>query len=530
MAMSENVSQAAMRFSSLPVTKQVGLLVALAASIAIAILVVLWSREPIYRPLFSNLNSADAAEVVDVLQRNGIEFKINKDNGTIMVTTDDIYQARMKLAAEGLPKAKGNGFEIFADTNSFNSSQFIENARYRHALEIELSRTISRFNQIKTARVHLAIPRETAFLRNEKKPKASVFVDVYSGMELNKLTVSSIINLVASSVTNLSSSDVTVVDQHGQLLNEGSLNSAFAMSDKYFDYRTEIERAYANKIQEILEPIFGVGKIKAKVSADIDYTSSEQTRELYNPDLPALRSEQVVSEKRSIGDAQGGVAGASSNQPTKAAKLETSRTAKISTGENGESDYRKQAIKNYELDKTISHTKQQPGRIDRLTVAVLVDNKSIFDEKTGATEEKALTDEELNKIRVLVSDTIGLNIKRGDSLNVVNVAFNKPAPIEPIPELPLLQQDWFWQIAKQLLGGIFVLLLVFGILKPAFKSLVSQSEKKQPNEAEGGAGNSPARLEKALDTTEAKMDAAKEFASNNPRGVAEVVKTWVDGG
>lgn len=529
MSMAENAQHAAGRFGNLPITQQLGLLFGLAASIAIGIWVVLWSREPVYRPLFNNLDSADSAQVADVLQKNGFQYKMNKNTGAIMINSAHIHDARMKLAADGIPKGSGNGYEMFSKAGSFNTSQFMENARYRHALETELSRTITNFNSVKMARVHLAIPRQSAFVSSKRKPKASVFVDVYAGQVIQKNSIASITNLVASSVANLTSSDVTVVDQNGQLLNEGSGTGVVSMTDKFFDYQRQLEHSYAMKIQDILEPILGVGRIKAKVSADIDFTSSEQTREVYNPDLPALRSEQVLSEKKALGQGAGGVVGATANRPAQSGTLQT-QTASTASNEVEDigSDHRRQSIKNYELDKTISHTQQRPGRIERLTVAVLLDDKHNYDEKAGRVIAKPLTDDELKKINRLVADSIGLDLKRGDSLNVINVAFNTPEPLEPLPELAIYEQEWFIPVIKQVLGGLFVIFIVFGILKPAFKAL-AMADKRLVAFTKQAAEEKKKDMA-VLDSPEARIDAAKNFAESNPKGVAEVLKTWVDGG
>lgn len=526
--MTDNTQHAAGRFGNLPITQQLGLLLGLAASIAVALWVVLWSREPIYRPLFSDLSPADSAQVADVLQANGFKYKMDKNTGAIMISSSDIYNARMKLAAEGVPKGSGNGYEMFANANSFNTSQFMENARYRHALETELSRTITNFNTVKMARVHLAIPKESAFIGNKRKPKASVFIEVYAGQVLAKNTIASITNLVASSVANLSSSDVTVVDQNGQLLNEGSGTGMMSMTDKFFDYQQQLESAYATKIQDILEPILGLGRIKAKVSADIDFTSSEQTREVYNPDLPALRSEQTMSEQKSLGQSVGGVVGATANQPSRPGTLQTQTATATDEVRDVGGDRRRQSTKNYELDKTISHTQQRPGRIERLTVAVLLDDKHNYDEKAGKVITTPLTDDELLKIKRLVADSIGLDAKRGDSLNVINVAFNTPEPIEPLPALAFYEQDWFWPVVKQSLAGLFVVFIVFGILKPAFKAL-AMADKRLVAFTKQAQDEKQKELA-VLDSPEARINAAKQFAERNPKGVAEVLKTWVDGG
>ena len=536
MAISDSASQTAVTFSSLPIPRQVGLLVGLAASIAIGVAVVLWAKEPNYSPLFSQLNSRDVAEVIDVLQRNGIDYKINKNNSSVMVVSSELQQARLKLASEGLPRGSGHGFEYFASTNSFTTSQFMEGARMRHALETELARTISQFNNIKAARVHLAIPRETAFVRNNKRASASVFVDIYSGAELRKNTIASIVNLVASSVPNMNSEHVTVVDQKGQLLSEGGGHNVLTMTDRFMEYRQELEEDYANRIQDILTPIIGFGKVRAKVSADIDFTFSEQTREMYNPDLPAVRSEQRMEEKRKVSTENAGVAGAVSNQANRNTNNQPEEVTKSATTQTGAgaSDFRVQSTKNFELDKTISHTKNQPGRIKRLSVAVLVDNRMQLNAKTGKLEESPLTKEEIDKIKLLVIDAIGLNTNRGDSLNVINSNFVKPKPIENLPPKAIWQQDWFWLLLKQLSGGLFLLVLVLGVLRPMLKSLagqkvvanVNQDNLEQNQIASSGGANLP----NLSNDYESGMDMVRNLASKEPKKVAQVVKTWVDGG
>jgi flagellar M-ring protein FliF len=536
MAMADNTSKAAAKFTSLPIGRQIGLLVGLAVSIAIGVGVILWAKEPHYRPLYANLSSRDASEIIDILQNSGIPYKISSNNSTISVEGNHIQQARLKLAAEGLPRGNGHGFEFFSKSNSFTTSQFMENARMRHALETELARTISQFNNVKSARIHLAIPRESAFVRRSKRASASVFVDLYPGIELRKNTIASIVNLVASSVPNMSSERVTVVDQNGQLLNEGGGVNSMTATDRYMDYRFELEQNYARKIEEILTPIIGFGQVHAKVSADIDFTTSEQTRELYNPDLLALRSEQTMSEKRQVGTEVAGVAGALSNQapakPQTAQETTKSATTQAGVGAN---DIRRQTTKNYELDKTISHTKNRPGRIQRLTVAVLVGNRKEFNPKTKKLEAKPMTKQEIDKLRLLVADSIGLNFNRGDSLNVINSDFVKPEPIKSLPAKSMFQEDWFWNIVKQSLGGLFLLIFIFGVLKPILKALASN--KNLPVDAGGtqqlpGAegANTAGQLANYANNVDQSIAIARDLAGSEPKRVAQVVKTWIDGG
>jgi flagellar M-ring protein FliF len=543
MALADNASTAAAKFASLSIPRQVGLMVGLAASVAIGLAVVLWSRDPSYMPLYSQMNPRDSSEVMAVLERSGIEYKIDQNHGTLLVPADELQTARLKLAAEGLPRETSGTEAMFAANGTFNSSQFMENARYKQALEAELARTISKFNDIKSARVHLAIPRESAFVRDRQEPSASVFLDVYSGLELKKHTIAAIVNLVASSIPSLSSSRVTVVDQDGQLLNEGGGQTLFSDTERFLDYRQSLEQQYSQKIQEILTPILGYGRVRAKVSADIDFTSYEQTQELFNPELSAVRSEQTMQEQRSATNTASGVPGSLSNVPQANPALgqknippkngsSGNNPAQQNTSEqsNG-TDIRTQSTKNFELDKTVSHTKNQPGTIKRLSVAVLVDNRAVMNDKTKKMEKKPLTAKEIDEIKLLVADAIGLNVKRGDSLNVINSNFIKPDPIEAIPEEHFWQKDGFWSIIKQTGGALFVLAMIFGVLRPMLKTLASNKEAEQEHtKAPGELGfDAHHSLSEATDY-ESQLSLLRQVVDKEPKRVAQVVKSWVDRG
>lgn len=544
MALADNASMVAAKFASLSIPRQIGLLIGLAASVAIGLAVVLWSRDPNYVPLYTQMNARDTAEVVSALERNGIDFKIDNNNSTILIPSEKLQGTRLKLAAEGLPRDPVGSEELFTSGNAFNSSQFMEVARYKQALEAELARTISKFNDIKAARVHLAIPRESAFVRDTQQPSASVFIDVYSGLELKKQTIAAIVNLVASSIPNLSASRVTVVDQDGQLLNEGGGQTLFTDTERFLDYRQNLERQYAQKIQDILTPLLGYGRVRAKVSADIDFTSYEQTQELFNPEQSSLRSEQTMQEKRNANNEAQGVPGSLSNTPQSNPAL-TGKNPNAPANPQGQqssettqnTDVRTQSTKNFELDKTISHTRNQPGSIKRLSVAVLVDNPAIMDDKTKKMTKKALTAKEIDQIKLLVADAIGLNAKRGDSLNVINSDFVKPDPIAPLPEERFWQKDIFWSIVKQVAGALFILSIIFGVLRPMLKTLASNK----------GAGGELPYLEDQPETQgeltydeginvgdahdyESQLNLLRQVVDKEPKRVAQVVKTWVDRG
>ncbi|WP_348645859.1 flagellar basal-body MS-ring/collar protein FliF [Legionella maioricensis] len=544
MALADNASTAAAKFASLSIPRQIGLLFGLAASVAIGLAVVLWSRDPSYVPLYSQMNARDSADVVAVLERSGIEFKIDKNNGILMVPADSLQRARLKLAAEGLPRESNGSEEVFGGAGTFNTSQFMENARYKQALEAELARTISKFNDIKSARVHLAIPRESAFVRDAHEPSASVFIDVYSGVELKKHTIAAIINLVASSIPNLSASRVTVVDQDGQLLNEGGGQTLFSDTERFLDYRQTLEHQYAQKIQDILTPMLGYGRVRAKVSADIDFTSYEQTQEMFNPELPSLRSEQTMEEKRNASNNASGVPGSLTNTPQPNPSLgaknippkngaqKNAPQQQTTSDQSTAQDVRTQSTKNFELDKTVSHTKNQPGTIKRLSVAVLVDNRAVMNDKTKKMEKKPLTAKEIDQLKALVSDAIGLDAKRGDSLNIINSSFIKPDPIEPLPAERFWQKDSFWSIIKQIGGALFVLAMIFGVLRPMLKTLAS-NKKEEQNDGE----SSPNELGfdgklslKDVHDYESQLSLLRQVVDKEPKRVAQVVKTWVDRG
>ncbi|SFL72411.1 flagellar basal-body MS-ring/collar protein FliF [Legionella jamestowniensis] len=540
MTLADNASTAAAKFANLSIPRQIGLMLGLAASVAIGVAVVLWSREPSYMPLYNEISTRDAANIVDSLQRNGIAFKVDQRQGTILVPTDEAQNARLKLAAEGLPRGNGAGYELFADKNAFNSSQFMENARYKQALENELARTISQFHDIKSARVHLAIPRESAFVRDNREPSASVFIDVYPGVEIKKQTIASIINLVASSIPSLSASKVTVVDQNGQLLSEGAGQTLFSHTERYMEYRQTLEHQYVQKIQDILTPLLGFGRVKAKVSADVDFTAFEQTQEMYNPDSQSLRSEQKMEEKRNVGSTPSGVPGALSNTPPANAALQPNNNNNDNKNNNQitnntdtaqGNDFRTQTTKNFELDKTISHTKNQPGTVKRLTVAVLVDDRAILNPKTKQMEAKPLTPAEIDQIKILVANAIGINPKRGDSINVVNSHFVKPEPIEAIPEPHFWQKDSFWSIIKQIGAALFLLALVFGLFRPLFKSLVGQrKEEEEPEQPELTYQAQQQNLLPHANDYESQLALLRQVVDKEPKRVAQVVKTWVERG
>lgn len=536
-------------FNKLSLLRQVGLMVGLAASIAVGFSVVLWSKAPDYRVLYSSLSFADANQVIEQLRLYKVPYKFEADGRAILVPQDSVNEARLRLASDGISFDKTVGFELLDNNDSLGASQFMENARYRRGLEGELSRTIASLVAVRSARVHLAIPKETVFVRDQKKPTASVFVELFSGRKLERDQVAAISNLVASSISALDERDVTVVDQRGRLLNARDADEDVVLASKQLEYTRKVEQELLNRVNSILLPVVGQGRFRAEVSAEIDFTEVEQADELYNPELPALRSEQTVDENRVGVRPPEGVPGALSNQPPG-----PSNVPEVAGGGEGggaaaptPGSSRKQATRNFELDRTISYTRYKSGSISRLSVAVVVDDlTSIGDD--GNPAKVPWQENELERLRVLVKDAVGFAGQRGDSVNVVNSPF---VPEEPRvdEEIPIYEQPWVWDLAKKLGAGLFLLLMVFGILRPILKSLASSGDVVDIATL-GAAGEVSAELDglEADDLADDKVtfggrndglmptpnesfdyqiNAVKSMIAEDPARVAQAIKQWV---
>lgn len=527
-------------FNRLGVLRQIGLMIGLAASVAIGFAVVLWSQEAEYRPLLSDLNNLDANEIINTLQQNQIPYRIDSSSGALLVAADQIHQARLKLAAEGLGGNNTVGFELLDQEQSLGTSQFMEKARFRRGLEGELARTISSLQAIKSARVHLALPKQSVFVRDARKPTASVFIERYGGRELTKIQIASIANLVASSIPELQVQDVTVVDQKGALLNSHNIDTEVGLAAKQLDYIRKVEERLNGRVRGILDPVIGSGRFRAEVSADVDFTSVEQTDELYSPDLPALRSEQTMSESRQGSAAMGGVPGALSNQPPGTAAAPERGAAAAAAGSNNGASGQSQSTRNYELDRTISYTRHQQGRMRRLTVAVAVDDLIRRDPASGEVTRRPWNENDLKRLTLLVRDAVGYSAARGDSVNVINTPFAEPDPIEALPEAAIWEQEWFWALVKQGGAVLLVLVIVFGVLRPILKNLSASSpaaDRISGGELEGIGGGFGEESEMGVsgdsllpgpnDSYQRQIDAVRTLVAEDPGRVANVVKQWL---
>ncbi|PLP93205.1 flagellar basal body M-ring protein FliF [Pseudomonas sp. FFUP_PS_473] len=561
----ENISQ-------MPVLRQVGLLVGLAASVAIGFAVVLWSQQPDYRPLYGSLTGMDTKQVMETLAAADIPYNVEPNSGALLVKAEDISRARMKLAAAGVAPSDGNvGFEILDKEQGLGTSQFMEATRYRRGLEGELARTISSLSNVKGARVHLAIPKSSVFVRDERKPSASILVDLYPGRGLEPGQVMAIINLVATSVPELEKSQVTVVDQKGNLLSDQVQNSELTMAGKQFDYSRRMESMLTQRVHNILNPVLGNDRYKAEVSTDVDFSAVESTSEQFNPDQPALRSEQSVNEQRSSSMGPQGVPGALSNQPPGPASApQQTGQAQAAAGmiqpgqplldANGQqvmdpatgqpmlapypADKRQQSTKNFELDRSISHTRQQQGRLTRLSVAVVVDDQVKLDPATGEATRTPWGAEDLARFTRLVQDAVGFDASRGDSVSVINVPFAADRG-EEVADIPFYSQPWFWDIVKQVLGVLFILVLVFGVLRPVLNNITGNGKQaagdsdmelggmigldgELANDRVTLGGPQSILLPSPSEGYDAQLNAIKSLVAEDPGRVAQVVKEWIN--
>ncbi|MEZ5542632.1 MAG: flagellar basal-body MS-ring/collar protein FliF [Pseudomonadota bacterium] len=532
----ENIAAQARGFNALPVLRQIGLMVGLAASVALGVAVVLWSRTPDYSMLYGRLSDVEAAQVAATLDSTGIPYRIEHGSGAITVPADKVHEARLKLASRGLPRGDGTGFELLNESQGFGTSQFMEQARYNRAIEGELARSISTLQSVESARVHLAIPKRSVFLRDRSKPQASVVLKLFAGARLDDERLAGIVNLVASSVEGLEADDVTVVDQNGRLLTANNGAHGIAASASQLAYTRKLEQEYIKRIEDILIPIVGDDGVRAQVVADVDFTTVESTTESYQPDDRAVRSEETFEES-TTSSTVAGVPGALTNQPPPAGTL---NDGSIAEEEPKPVNNTRRATRNYEIDRSISHTRKSPGMVKQLSVAVLVDYRTQADDK-GKTVRVPLEEAEIARITDLVKEAVGFSEERNDSIQVSNIPFRAVAEVsEAFPETPIWQQPWIGGVVKQVLGALFVLFLLFGVLRPVLRSLALHPEPAagaggQAALPQGAAGGAQALGEDRVNLSgqqvplspEQQFGMARSMIDNDSRRVAGVVKDWV---
>lgn len=547
-----------------PGPAQIGILAGLAALLALLVAGMLWLNVPTYDVLYRGLAEADAGQIMEALQKANIPFKIDPRSGALMVPVDQVHPARLKLAGQGLPRGTINGLEALEQKNSFGVSQFMETARYQHALEGELARSVMSIGAIETARIHLAFPKETVFARQQQAPTASVLVRLRAGRTLDEGQVAAIVHLVAASVPKLTPERVSVVDQTGNLLTKPERDSASSLNLDQLEYTRRLEDRYARRVEDLLTPVWGAGRVRAQISLELDFTASEETAERYEPrqEPRPVRSEQLLEETNPRLNPSG-IPGALSNQPPGTATVPevagqppaapgaaaaTTQTTATAT------PTRKEVTRNYELDKRVTHNRGSPGRILRVSTAVVVDDRTTIED--GLPVRKPLSAEEVERITALVKQAVGFSAERGDSVNVLNAAF-APSALDELP-LPMWQQSWFLELVKWGVVAVLALAILLLVVRPVMRRLLPPPVPAEAKNGKNGNGEAtPAlaapgeegmeglledqvELSGALENgrpagllgnpaeqLEKRMDLARSLVADDPKRAVQIIRNWL---
>lgn len=550
-----------MQFVRSDTGRRVLLIVGAAAVIAIMAGIWMWSQKPDYRVLFANFNDKDGGAIVAVLQQMNVPYKYSDGGGAILVPADQVHDLRLKLAAQDLPKGGNVGFEVM-ENQKLGTSQFVEQINYQRALEGELASTIESISAVQAARVHLALPKSSVFVRDQQKPTASVLLNLQPGRALDPGQVSAIVHLLASSVADLTPDNVTIVDQNGNLLsNTATKPDKNGLDPAQLKYIHALQQDIAGRIEAIITPIVGNNNVHAEVTADVDFSNSEQAAETYKPnptpDNSSIRSLQT-SETNSPGAGASGVPGALSNQPPAPATAPIVATPNAAPGAPGalattnsstSVSLSKQADTRYELDKTVRYTQQPMGGIKRLSVAVVVNYKSIID-KTGKIKQVPLSATEKAQVNDLAKEAMGYDQQRGDTLNIVNDSF---APTEDkIPDLTWWKQpnniDLAETAGRYLLTALVLFIIYRKFLKPLMDKLINPYAKQEKHvagsEHSHHAGDLTATDAEQIEGTEVhlsdqakasadhqqqqQLEKIRQMSRDNPKIVANIVKGWIN--
>lgn len=533
----------------IPAVRQLGMLALVAGTIALGLWLFFWTQKPDYVPVQAGLDAKSSSEATELLQGAKIPYRIDP-NGAIAVPTDQVASARLALAAAGLPNDDHAGFESLQGDQGFGTSQFIENARYQQALQNELARTIATLRPVREARVHLALPKPSAFTRQKEPATASVVLEMRGGSALEQGQVNAIVHLVASSIPDLAPEHVTVVDQFGRMLSNDDPEGEDAIGARQFDQQRRQEAVYVQRIQELLEPMTGPGRVSAQVSVDMDFARTEEASERYGPQTN-IRSEQL-SESGNLSSTSSapaqGVPGSASNTPpaqganaasTAQTQAQPQQQASTASGPGSRS-----SVRNYEMDRTLTHTLQAPGRIRRVTVAVLLDNVPQGAAEAGKPQKlRPLAAAELKRVETLVQQAIGFDAQRGDMVSVVNAPFARDVADNADDAPPLWEQPRARDLTRVVLGGLAVLLLIFFVLRPAFRALLAPKTRKpqeitativDPDEeipvslSASSTTRSAKTPSPALMNFDEKLEVARSAVNTDAKRVAQVVRSMVE--
>lgn len=523
--------------------RQLMLVVALVICIAIAVFILMWTQEPDYRPL-AQMQTDELIETLDYFDQNQIDYRL--EGNTIYVRDNQIQNIRLGMARQGITQETNQGTDIIMQDMGFGVSQRVEMERLKHAREQQIARTIEDIAGISKARVLLAMPKENVFARREKKASATVVLTAKRGSVISGEEVDAVVDIVASAVQGMEPSRVTVTDSNGRLLNSGSQDSMSARARKEYEIEKAREDEYLQKIDSILIPVLGVGNYTAQADVTMDFTAVEQTQRRYNPDLPAVRSEMII-EENSVGSVAAGIPGALTNQPPLDANIPEQATGGNATqsvpGRNS-----KEQTRNFELDTTISHTKQQTGVIRRLSVSVAVDYVATTAEDGTVTNEPRDQAALLN-IRRLLQGGIGFDVTRGDSLEVVSIPFSR-MDTGIAEEVPIWEQPQFMPILRIVVGGLVIIVLILAVVRPMLRKLINPEEEidadgfdaddaldlgdetismlsQEFDEGQVGFAADGSLMLPDLHKDEDVLKAVRALVANEPELSAQVVKGWL---
>jgi flagellar M-ring protein FliF len=513
--------------------------------VALIVAAVMWGRSPDYKVLYSNLSDKDGGAILAQLTQMNIPYKHADGGGAILVPSDHVHDVRLKLASQGLPKGSTVGFELL-ENQRFGATQFQEQVNFQRGLEGELAKSIQSLSSVQSARVHLALPKQSAFLREQQKPSASVILNLYPGRTLDRAQVAGIIHLVSSSVPDLPMKNVTALDQNGTLLSSSSdANNASSLDPEKLTYVQQLEQSYIRRVTDLLEPIVGRNNVRAQITADVDFSVVEQTAETFKPNVgeASVRSTALSDANSAAAAGAQGVPGALSNQPpaNPTAPVQGAAGAPAQPGTPGGSGtpIKREQTTNYEVDKTVRLERRPVGSVKRLSAAVVVNNNRVVD-KQGKVTMQPLSDADLAKLTSLVREAVGFSQTRGDSINVVNVPFNVDEKMIE-PELPLWKQPDNVSMAKEVGKGlvllIVLLVLVMGVVRPAIRSFSNRQALIPAIDGAGGdaltapdAIYTPGRqlTQIGVDNGAAQLLEVRQLAKQNPATVANVVRAWVN--
>jgi flagellar M-ring protein FliF len=512
--------------------------------LAIALALFFMGRQPDWKVLYNNLGDKDGGAIIAQLTTMNVPYKYTEGGGAIMVPSDKVHDTRLRLASQGLPKGTVSGFELM-EANRFGMTQFQERLTFQRGLEGELTRSIQSLSSVQAARVHLALPNQNGFFREQQKPSASVLLTLHPGRTLDKAQIAGIVHLVASSVPEMNPKAVSVVDDAGTLLSATPEGQAQGADTQKLQYVQQLEQLYTRRILDMIEPLVGAGNVKAQVSADIDFSLAESTSEQHRPNQGgepgAVRSQQIVEDGSPAQAQPAGVPGATTNQPPATGTAPINGAAAplgVASNADKAGTMRKESVINYEIDKTVRTVREASGTVKRLTAAVVVNHRSVTD-KAGKVITTAIPPEQLEQMTALVRETIGFNKERGDSVNVVNAVFNIPPPVEEVP-VAWWKQPENMELARSLawpVGALGVaLLILMGMVRPGMKMMRAPAAPRVEDKTKAKAPQLDAVLDEAperpglpMPEENQRLTDAKRLALENPMAVANIVKSWVNG-